>query len=251
MLVCDSDKTLDQLAKSLRTTFAPQTGSSASIDADNPPIDVLPLSLVKSTIKSIATRTNYGLTSADLDDKEIPALQVWRWQVDDWEKLVAEGLPSDMIEKLSKRVEERESLHEIAVALLDALDEKSKKALLEDKKKDAKGKKKDDAIDVDEESEKKSKKGKGKAKKEKDESRDEEKEEKIKETPEEVRVRLSRSVFADSMCGLPNRRLQRKLNAKRRKLNEKLRKLLLRSRSRKRKTRKLLKKLKRQRRKLM
>ena len=100
-----SDKTLDQLAKSLRTTFAPQTGSSASIDADNPPIDVLPLSIVKSAISSMGTRTNFGLTSSDLDGKEIASLAVYRWHVDEWEKLVAEGLPSEMVEKLQKRVE--------------------------------------------------------------------------------------------------------------------------------------------------
>ena len=244
-----SDKTLDQLAKSLRTTFAPQTGSSASIDADNPPIDVLPLSIVKSAISSMATRTNFGLTSSDLDGKEIPNLTVYRWHVDEWEKLVAEGLPSEMVEKLQKRVEEREGLHDIAVGLLDALDEKSKKVLLEGKeKKDAKGKKKEDAIDVDEEKVKKVKKGKGKA--EKDASEDEDVEEKVKETPEEVRVKLVTSVFADSLFS-SNRKQPRKRNGKQRRLKEKQRRPLLQSRRLRRRKRKLPKKLKRQRRRLM
>lgn len=116
----------------------PETSAASTNDQDGKSTDILPLDVLKKTIKSIATRTNWGIRDAasvdlDLDPKSdsyiLPAgLTIWAWEVQDRD-LVVEDLTVDMANKVEARYKEREQVHADAIALLKALPRDERAAL--------------------------------------------------------------------------------------------------------------------------
>lgn len=107
--VCCSDKAIAGLAKHVRQELLPiSDDGAASPDASN----TFPLSAVEAVIKSIMTRTNYGLDPPSGTTKVPAALSVWRWELD--EKHV-DWLPASVRHKAASRREERVEVrvHEI------------------------------------------------------------------------------------------------------------------------------------------
>ena len=88
---------------------------------------MVPNSIISKAIKAIAERVNYGFRDnptsteeaedVDQEDRDLPEgydavpshLRVWRWEVQDQETMF-ECLPVDVREKITARVEERETV---------------------------------------------------------------------------------------------------------------------------------------------
>ncbi|GAK62453.1 uncharacterized protein PAN0_001d0653 [Moesziomyces antarcticus] len=140
-LAQESDKSLVELAKAIRSKILPEAdlGSSESDDSATSGAGAkakLPLSCIQAAISAVAERRNYGIdaaiagphaSSSDAADAvAVPApLQLWRWEVTDLTML-----PSEFIEKLLQRRSERESARTQAEQLFSSLTEQEKQALL-------------------------------------------------------------------------------------------------------------------------
>lgn len=125
-LVQESDKSATELAKLVRATVLPEGHQAlGKVTEDGQPLDVLPVAVIQNAIQAIAERVNYGLDGENL----APALQLWRWEVQNLDLL-----PKENLDKLMARREERVAAKQEALALFEALPEEQKGALREGKK---------------------------------------------------------------------------------------------------------------------
>ncbi|SPO20783.1 uncharacterized protein UTRI_00260 [Ustilago trichophora] len=138
-LAHESDKSLVELAKTVRSKLMPEAelGSSDSESSSTSSSSKfkLPLPSLQAAINVVAERRNYGVdpcaiashssNSAD-DAPAVPsALQLWRWEVKDFAML-----PSEFSEKLADRQKERESARVRAQQIFSSLKEEERQALL-------------------------------------------------------------------------------------------------------------------------
>lgn len=103
IFVCESDKPLPNLVKSLQTILVPPMLGSTSTEAENTSATSLSSTTLENAVKTVAERINYGIP---LDTEKPPAtLSVWRWEVKnkDW-------LPDSVKEVTAQRLEERKSV---------------------------------------------------------------------------------------------------------------------------------------------
>lgn len=141
-LAHESEKSLVELAKTIRSRLAPETelGSSdseISSSASTAFKGKLSLSAIQSAIGTVAERRNYGIDMSDIpshsststshDTPAVPAaLQLWRWEVID-----DSMLPEDFLTKLSQRRSDREAAHTQAQQLFANLKQEERQALLD------------------------------------------------------------------------------------------------------------------------
>ncbi|TKY90407.1 hypothetical protein EX895_000405 [Sporisorium graminicola] len=139
-LVQESDKSLVELAKSIRSRLMPEAelGSSDSeASAASSSKSKLSLPCIQAAINAVAERKNYGIdssavpghsltTTAD-DAPAVPAaLQLWRWEVTDQSML-----PAEFLDKLSERRSDREAARAQAQQLFNNLKQEERQALLD------------------------------------------------------------------------------------------------------------------------
>ncbi|KIY66282.1 hypothetical protein CYLTODRAFT_437492 [Cylindrobasidium torrendii FP15055 ss-10] len=122
-LAFESEKALPGLAKHIRQELLPVSDDgAASPDASN----TFLLSAVEAVIKSIMTRTNYGLDPPSGTTKVPAALSVWRWEVDgahvDW-------LPASVRSKAVSRKEERMEAKKALLRLFNSLPQDEQEAM--------------------------------------------------------------------------------------------------------------------------
>lgn len=97
-----SDKGIVALAKQIRSTLLPGPGEVE--DAHRSSLEsIFPLSVVEDAIKTVMTRTNYGLDGS-LGQKIPAVLRVWRWEVKDCYK---DWLPKSARDSADARLAER------------------------------------------------------------------------------------------------------------------------------------------------
>lgn len=140
-LAHESDKSLAELAKSIRTQLIPEVelGSSDSemSSASAGSKSKLPLSAIQAAISAVAERRNYGIDVRDIssdstastegDALSVPApLQLWRWEVSD-----DTMLPEDILDKLVERRSGREAARTQAKQLFANLKQEERQALLD------------------------------------------------------------------------------------------------------------------------
>ncbi|PWN48437.1 hypothetical protein IE53DRAFT_197320 [Violaceomyces palustris] len=139
-LVQESDKTLTELAKNVKSALIPEVdfGSEDSQGSSDGSSTKLTLASIQAAITSVAERKNYGLDPSSISttsetvtcDSQLPAgLQVWRWEVTD-----VNLLPKENLEKLLARRSERQIAKGQAEAIFSTLSESEKKALLTKRK---------------------------------------------------------------------------------------------------------------------
>ncbi|SNX81528.1 uncharacterized protein MEPE_00233 [Melanopsichium pennsylvanicum] len=139
-LTQESDKSLMELAKTIRGTLMPEaevgSSDSQSSAASSSSKSKLSLPVIQAAINAVAERKNYGIDSSTFSRKAststgdvtptVPAsLQLWRWEVTD-----TAMLPADLLEKLTDRRTEREDARVQAQELLSNLKEEDRQALL-------------------------------------------------------------------------------------------------------------------------
>lgn len=125
-LVQESDKSLTELAKTIRATLLPE--GQVVQQPDGQEADVLNTLVIQNTIQALAQRTNYGIESIG-DTAVPPSLQLWRWEVNDLDLL-----PKENLEKLLTRRSERIQARTEAMALIEALPVEKQQALFSPKK---------------------------------------------------------------------------------------------------------------------
>lgn len=140
-LAHESDKSLGELAKSIRTQLIPEVelGSSDSemSSASTGSKLKLPLSAIQAAISAIAERRNYGIHVSDIssdstastegDALTVPAsLQLWRWEVTD-----ESMLPEDLLDNIVERRSDREAARTQAQQLFANLKQEERQALLD------------------------------------------------------------------------------------------------------------------------
>ncbi|KII89048.1 hypothetical protein PLICRDRAFT_53535 [Plicaturopsis crispa FD-325 SS-3] len=128
-LAHESDKSLSALAKHIRQELLPaqdeddETGAIAAAAA-------LPHGIVESTLRSIMSRNNYGIEAAPGGHKVPAALCVWRWEV---KEEYRDWLPKSAKDKAEARLADRLQAKRDLAALVDALPEEERHALLDPK----------------------------------------------------------------------------------------------------------------------
>lgn len=140
-LAHESDKSLLELAKSIRSRLMPEAelGSSGSESsaASTSSKNKLPLSSIQAAINAVAERINYGIDSSAIpsnssaatadDAPAVPApLQLWRWEVTDQSML-----PAEFLDKLAERRSDREAARTQALQLFTNLKDEERQALLD------------------------------------------------------------------------------------------------------------------------
>lgn len=136
----ESDKSLPELAKTIRSRLVPEAelGSSdaESSAASTGSKEKISLSAIQAAINVVAERANYGIdhsaiasqSSSSASDQAAPipaALQLWRWEVKN-----SNMLPPEFLDKLTERQSERESARLQAQQLFSSLKEEERLALL-------------------------------------------------------------------------------------------------------------------------
>ena len=139
-LAHESDKSLVELAKTIRSRLMPEAelGSSDSelSSASASSKCKLTLSGIQAAINAVAERKNYGIDTSDIPGVSsssaaeaaptVPAaLQLWRWEVTDHSLL-----PDEFLEKLADRRNDRETARAQAKQLFSNLKEEERQALL-------------------------------------------------------------------------------------------------------------------------
>lgn len=149
-----SDKSLGELAKQIKLAIVPAVSMTDmdTDDKDKKP-EILTLKVIKAAINQLATRTNYGIDSyseidlaveadSDADEDAAPsipvALQIWRWEINDREVFLHDGLAEDIVAKIEARFAERVLVKEKAVEIVAALPEEERRTLVIVKKRVAK-----------------------------------------------------------------------------------------------------------------
>ncbi|KAI0340582.1 hypothetical protein BDW22DRAFT_1359974 [Trametopsis cervina] len=126
-LVHESDKTLQALSKHIQHELLPaqdedDEDSSSTVSA------ALPLDVIEKAIKSVASRSNYGLDASEAPNGRVPAAwQIWRWEVKD--ELI-DWLPKALLEKVRSRLAERQQLKRDVATLFSTLADADRNAIL-------------------------------------------------------------------------------------------------------------------------
>ncbi|CAL1704192.1 unnamed protein product [Somion occarium] len=102
-LAQESDKTLNGLSKSMQQELLPARDEDDE-DALGKATISLPLQIIEKAIKSIATRTNYGLEASAAGGKVPAAWHIWRWEV---KEEFRHWLPRSAKDKAEARAAER------------------------------------------------------------------------------------------------------------------------------------------------
>ncbi|KAI0818944.1 hypothetical protein BC629DRAFT_1579368 [Irpex lacteus] len=137
-MVHESDKTLQALSKHIQHELLPAQDEDDE-EASKTVSSALPLDIIEKAIKSVATRTNYGLEASQAPNGRIPASwQVWRWEV---REECREWLPKASREKVGVRLGERVQAKLDIAALFNALPEAEREALVGTKSTAGKGSK--------------------------------------------------------------------------------------------------------------
>ncbi|KAI0689130.1 hypothetical protein BC835DRAFT_1549407 [Cytidiella melzeri] len=126
-MVHESDKTLQALAKHIQHELLP-----AQDDDDEEESKAVSAALsqevVEKAVKSLATRTNYGLDASHASNGRVPASwQIWRWEVKDEFR---EWLPKASREKVAARLMERQQAKLDVTNLFLALPDADRNALV-------------------------------------------------------------------------------------------------------------------------
>lgn len=138
-LTQESDKSLADLAKFIKSKVLPTDADSQRSNSEGESEEILPLSVIETAIERVAERTNYGLGASDVASsshktataEDIPApLQLWRWEVRDTSLLQPER-----VAEMLKRREERKAARQKALELFNALAPAQQQELLSSKKK--------------------------------------------------------------------------------------------------------------------
>uniref|UniRef100_V5F0K6 Chromatin assembly factor 1 subunit A dimerization domain-containing protein n=2 Tax=Kalmanozyma brasiliensis (strain GHG001) TaxID=1365824 RepID=V5F0K6_KALBG len=140
-LTQESDKSLVELAKSIRSRLMPEAefGSSDSemSAASSSSRSKLTLPSIQAAINAVAERKNYGIDSSDVPSHSsastseeapiVPApLQLWRWEVTDLAML-----PAEFLDKFTERRSDRESARIQAQQIFSSLKQEERQALLD------------------------------------------------------------------------------------------------------------------------
>lgn len=140
-LAHESDKSLLELAKTIRSRLMPEaelgSSNSETSAASTSSKSKLSLSTIQAAINAVAKRINYGINSSNIpcqssstpadDAPTVPAaLQLWRWEVID-----ESMLPTEFRDKLSERRSDREAARAQAQQLFSNLKEEERQALLD------------------------------------------------------------------------------------------------------------------------
>ncbi|SJX60252.1 uncharacterized protein SRS1_11566 [Sporisorium reilianum f. sp. reilianum] len=140
-LAHESDKSLLELAKTIRSRLMPEAelGSSDSETsaASSSSKGKLSLSSIQAGINAVAQRVNYGIDSSAIpansstatadETPAVPAaLQLWRWEVTDHSML-----PAEFLDKLAERRSDRDAARAQAQQLFSNLKEEERQALLD------------------------------------------------------------------------------------------------------------------------
>lgn len=105
ILILGSDKTLTVLAKHIRQELMPTQDDDDDAHHSSRALAALTLGVVEAAIKSVATRTNYGLDESGNSGVKVPAsICVWRWEVKEQHR---DWLPKNAREKAETRLAER------------------------------------------------------------------------------------------------------------------------------------------------
>ncbi|KAN0066018.1 hypothetical protein ACQY0O_000110 [Thecaphora frezii] len=143
-LVQESDKTINELTKLVRSSLMPEAladdsqddvplpSSPSSSGATRAPKLTLPA--IARAIETVAERRNYGLdishipSASDVSSGDLsipPGLQLWRWEVKD-----TSLLPKENLDKILLRRKEREDVRDQVASLFASLPESERQALL-------------------------------------------------------------------------------------------------------------------------
>lgn len=102
----NSDKGLQALCRHIQQELIPAQDEDDE-EACKVVAQALPLDLLEKTIKSLASRQNYGLDSSCSNGKVPAAWQTWRWEVKDEYRC---WLPKAAQEKIQTRFLERQQV---------------------------------------------------------------------------------------------------------------------------------------------
>ena len=101
-----SDKGLQALSRHIQQELLPAQDEDDE-EACKTVAQALPLDVVEKTVKSVASRQNYGLDNSNGGIKVPAAWQVWRWEVEDEYRC---WLPKAAQEKIQARFLERQQV---------------------------------------------------------------------------------------------------------------------------------------------
>ncbi|TRM61784.1 hypothetical protein BD626DRAFT_570490 [Schizophyllum amplum] len=127
-LAFESDKTATALCKQIQHTLLPppEEDDSDALQSNSELARMLPLSALESTIKTVASRVNYGLDAPD-GCKAPASACVWRWEISqnyrDW-------LPKNVREKADSRRQDRLQAKKDLQSALSALPADEQAAVL-------------------------------------------------------------------------------------------------------------------------
>ncbi|KDQ59438.1 hypothetical protein JAAARDRAFT_68081 [Jaapia argillacea MUCL 33604] len=116
-LVHESDKAIGPLCRHLLHLLLPSPDEDSQTFISSSP-SIIPTIALESAIKSVATRTNYGLDSPSEGTKLPAALCVWRWEV---KEEFRDYLPKGAKEKAEVRLNERIQAKKDLLAAFHAL----------------------------------------------------------------------------------------------------------------------------------
>ena len=101
-----SDKGLQALSRHIQHELLPAQDEDDE-EACKEVCDALPLDIIENSVKSMASRKNYGLESSVVGGKVPASWQVWRWEV---KEEFREWLPKTAQEKVQTRFLERQQV---------------------------------------------------------------------------------------------------------------------------------------------
>ncbi|KZP20865.1 hypothetical protein FIBSPDRAFT_1044651 [Athelia psychrophila] len=130
-LAHESDKTVTALAKHIRSQLLPsQDEDDINSDSTNTSAS-LPLPALEAAIKSILSRTNYGLDGPVGNAKTPAAACVWRWEVKPEHR---EWLPKALKEKIDARQTERTEARKDLQTMFEALSQEERDRIIDPKR---------------------------------------------------------------------------------------------------------------------
>ncbi|KAF7791279.1 hypothetical protein EIP86_002293 [Pleurotus ostreatoroseus] len=125
-LVHESDKGLQALSRHIQQELLPAQDEDDE-EACKTVAQALPLDAVEKTVKSVASRQNYGLDSLNSGGKVPAAWQVWRWEVKDEYRC---WLPKAAQEKVQARFLERQQAKQDVLGLFQTLSESEQRSIV-------------------------------------------------------------------------------------------------------------------------